>query len=415
MPKITKPLIDATPAPVTGDTWIWDTELPGFGVRIQASGRKTYTLRYRARDAERTQRKMVVCRCSDATPAKARDLAREFIMKVAAGQDPAAERRPSRETGPTVEAMFKARIVAMAAAGRTNAGEVERVLLKSANNASDAFGRGTRPVDITPADVVAFVSSFYQAGHRGAADKARGYVAAAFAWAIKSTNDYTVAVRTDWGVSVNPAAAVAKDHGATNVRDRNLAADELKAFWDAMGDGSAGFDLDVEMCLRAMLACGQRVQETLRMEGREIDLDAATWTMPAEKTKGRKRQHVVPLPAIIMPYLRTLKAQRGDGPLFAIEAVAVSHAVRRYVGRKGSPVAAFQPRDLRRTWKSRSHDAGVDRFTRDLIQQHAKNDTGSKNYDRANYNPEMRAAMDKWNSWLTAALGDPPRVLALAA
>jgi hypothetical protein len=60
----------------------------------------------------------------------------------------------------------------------------------------------------------------------------------------------------------------------------------------------------------------------------------------------------------------------------------------------------FQPRDLRRTWKSRAHDAGVDRFTRDLIQQHAKGDTGSKNYDRADYLPQMRAAMTKWNDWL---------------
>lgn len=412
MPKITKPLIDATPAPATGDTWIWDTELQGFGVRIQPSGRRTYTLRYRARDAERTQRKMVLCRCSDATPAKARDLARDVLMRVAVGQDPAAERRPSRQAGPTVEAMFKARVAAMAAAGRTNADEVERVLLKAANNAADAFGRDTKPADVTPADVVKYVSTFYQAGHRAAADKARGYIAAAYSWAIKSANDYTVATRADWGVTANPAAAVAKDHGATAVRDRNLSAAELKALWDDMGT----FDRDVEACLRTMVACGQRVQETLRMAGRELDLAAATWTIPAEKTKGRRRDHVVPLPAIIVPHLAALKAERGDGDLFAIEAVDVSQAVRRYVNRKGAPVAAFQPRDLRRTWKSRSHDAGVDRFTRDLIQQHAmSSDTGSKHYDRADYSIQMRAAMDKWNAWLTAALGDPPRVLALAA
>ena len=49
-------------------------------------------------------------------------------------------------------------------------------------------------------------------------------------------------------------------------------------------------------------------------------------------------------------------------------------------------------------------DAGIDRFTRDLIQQHAKNDTGSKNYDRADYLPQMQEAMGKWSAWLTAVL-----------
>ncbi|WNL50865.1 integrase [Xanthomonas phage Murka] len=56
---------------------------------------------------------------------------------------------------------------------------------------------------------------------------------------------------------------------------------------------------------------------------------------------------------------------------------------------------------MRRTWKSRTHDAGISRETRDLIQQHAKNDTGSKSYDRADYLPQMREAMSKWADWLS--------------
>jgi integrase len=168
-----------------------------------------------------------------------------------------------------------------------------------------------------------------------------------------------------------------------------------------------------------MISCGQRVQETLRMEGSEIDLDAMLWKMPAHKTKGGKRPHTVPLPAVLAPTLRALKAKHGDGPLFqartgskqaTLGAISVSHAVRRWLEKDGSPMKAFQPRDLRRTWKSRTHDAGIDRFTRDLIQQHAKNDTGSKNYDRADYLPQMQEAMVKWNTWLEAVLFDTPDI-----
>ena len=67
-------------------------------------------------------------------------------------------------------------------------------------------------------------------------------------------------------------------------------------------------------------------------------------------------------------------------------------------------IKPFQPRDLRRTWKSRAGDAGIDRFTRDLIQQHAQTDTGSKHYDRYDYLPQMREAMNKWEIWLRNAI-----------
>lgn len=420
--KITKTVVDNAALPSSGDAWIWDTELQGFGLRIQSSGRKVYVVRYRTNDARRIQRKMNVCRASDATPDKARGLARDIFMKVAAGHDPAAERKPEKNVfSVTLEDMFKARIAHMKTVGRVNAPEAERALLLAKNNAADALGRHKHPSEITPADIVRHVSTFYRAGHRGAADKARGYLSAAFNWAIKSANDYTVAERQDWGVTYNPAAAVAKDPGAIKVRDRNLSAEEVRILWTACGDGNGGFSEGVEVCLRLIMACGQRVQETLRVEGCELDLDKALWTMPAHKTKGRKRPHTIPLPACIIPDLRRLKDKYGDGHLFPskkedcktggmLGALAVSQAVHAYAHAEDCPIKPFQPRDLRRTWKSRAHDAGVDRFTRDLIQQHAKNDTGSKNYDRADYLPQMTEAMEKWNTWILAVLSTPPEV-----
>lgn len=413
--KLTKTIVDNAKTDGPGDLWIWDTELKGFGLRVKASGRKLYVVRYRAKDANRTQRKMNVCRASDASPDKARSMAREIFLEVAAGRDPAAEQRPGRErSAMTIEDMFKARVAHMKAVGRAVADEVERVLLLAKNNAADSIGRKKAPADVTPDDIVKFVSTFFKAGHRGAADKARGYLAAAFSWAIKSANDYTVAERQDWGITRNPAADVAKDHGAATVRDRNLDAKEIRALWEFTQDGNAGFSAGVEVCLRMMIACGQRVQETLRIEGCEIDLDAGLWKMPAHKTKGRKRPHTIPLSRHIIPDLRRLKEKHGDGPLFParagsesgiLGAISVAHAVRRWQD-KDDTIERFQPRDLRRTWKSRTHDAGIDRFTRDLIQQHAKNDTGTKNYDRADYLPQMREAMNKWDAWLDAVLTD---------
>lgn len=423
MPKISKQTIEAAAVPEKGDFYIWDTELPGFGVRIQASGRKTFIVRYRTRD-RKNQRKVTLCRCADAPPDKARAMAREVFQTVATGGDPAMDRKPVKvETVNTLEAMFQARIAYMRAKGTTNATEVERVLLLSEDNAADALGRQEAPADITPSDIIEYVSMFYQRGARGAADKARSYLSAAFNWAILSANDYTVEHRKDWGLTHNPVASVAKDHGAAKARDRNLSVDELRDFWRSCSDRDVGITLGTSVCLKLLMACGQRVQETLRIEGKDVDLANRVWRMPAQKTKGRKTAHTIPLPDIIIPDLAKLVEMHGTGPLFPavhdssvsgmLSPLGVAHAVRRYT--KLREVEPFQTRDLRRTWKSRTHDAGIDRFMRDMIQQHAKNDTGSKHYDRAEYYPQMREAMDKWDKWLTALVApDAPKLRLVA-
>lgn len=417
MPKLTKTVVDNAPVPVKGDAFIWDTELQGFGLRIQSSGRKVYVIRYRTRDAARTQRKLTIARSTDMPPDRARDLARKEFAKVAEGQDPTAERKPvaTTATDKTVGRMFQGYVDSMKAKGRASADEVERALLLAKSNAADALGRDKAAALVTPTDIVDYVSTFFHAGHRGAANKHRGYISAAYNWAMKSANDYTVPAekRADFGITRNPAADVAKDAGATKTRDRNLSAAELRLLWLATEpDHGVGFAPETAACIRLLICCGQRVQETLRIDGCEIDLDQALWTMPAHKSKtGKKtgKPHLIPLPRQAVEALSDLKDQYGDGPLFParygaagelLHCDSIMQAIRRWTDREDVPVVEFQTRDLRRTWKSRAHDAGVDRFTRDLIQQHAKGDIASKVYDMADYLPEKRAAMEKWEAWL---------------
>lgn len=88
--KITKSLIDKT-SPEAKDVFLWDTEVRGFGVRIQPTGSKAYLVRYRTADG--TQRKQKLGRTSDFPPEKARELARKVFTQVASGQDPLSDRR----------------------------------------------------------------------------------------------------------------------------------------------------------------------------------------------------------------------------------------------------------------------------------------------------------------------------------
>lgn len=328
----------------------------------------------------------------------------DIVPLLLAGKDPRVA--VAAEGKPTVARMFEAYVENMREKGRASAGEVARVLLAAECNAADTIGRNRLAKDIDPADVAAFVSKFYRKGNRGAADKARSYVSAAFNWAIHATFDYTAKSRQDWGVKSNPASAVKRDQEAIKHRDRNLTEGELRMLWADAHEGTKDFTLETAGAIRLLICCGQRVQETLRIDGCEIDLDAGLWRMPAPKTKGKLRPHTIPLPSQALAILRPLIERHGDGPLFPsrtgskgalIDHRSIKQVIDRWnVGR----MPVFQTRDLRRTWKSRAGEAGMSKEVRDIIQQHTARDIGSKAYDRSDYLPAMRQAMKSWELWL---------------
>lgn len=107
MPKLNKTAIDNATPPAAGDRSIWCSEVLGFGVRIQSSGRKTYVVRYVTKT--KIQRKMTLGRCSDFPVEKARDMARKIFAKVAEGLDPTADARlpPPEENLPQTMADLK--------------------------------------------------------------------------------------------------------------------------------------------------------------------------------------------------------------------------------------------------------------------------------------------------------------------
>ena len=89
MAKITKRIVDAA-GPREKDYVIWDDELPGFGLRVFTSGKRSYVIQYRA--AGRSRRYTIGLH-GVWTPETARQEAKVQFGRVASGDNPAEERQ----------------------------------------------------------------------------------------------------------------------------------------------------------------------------------------------------------------------------------------------------------------------------------------------------------------------------------
>src|SRR5919106_2592430 len=85
--KLTKTVIDRYTYQGEGNERcvLWDTALPGFGVRVYPSGKKAFVLFYRVHGR---QRFLTLGAYGPLTLDQARDLARRRIGEVIGGEDP---------------------------------------------------------------------------------------------------------------------------------------------------------------------------------------------------------------------------------------------------------------------------------------------------------------------------------------
>ena len=93
----------------TAKPWIaWDDRLSGFGVRVQPSGTKSFLVNYRANGGGRhaPNKRVVIGRFGRMTSDQARRRAQALLGRVAAGEDPAAERAKARGL-PTLAEAFE--------------------------------------------------------------------------------------------------------------------------------------------------------------------------------------------------------------------------------------------------------------------------------------------------------------------
>jgi len=95
--RITKRVADAA-KPNGRDYFLWDEELPGFGLRVFASGQRSYVVQYRK---DGRSRRVAIGAHGALTPDEARTQAKILLGSVAKGENPAEERAVIRRD-PTI-------------------------------------------------------------------------------------------------------------------------------------------------------------------------------------------------------------------------------------------------------------------------------------------------------------------------
>jgi len=260
-------------------------------------------------------------------------------------------------------------------------------------------------------------------------NRTRSYLRAAFQYGIEQDNDpmtYTIE-SVKFHLEVNPVAVVPRQKNFEIPGERVLSDRELSDLWYAFSDCRDMVNRPVFIMnsfIRFVIAVGgQRILELLRIEWGHIDEERQAVVIPKENSK-TARVHAVPLSTYAVRILAELKNVTGEGKYIFqgqglgsnadndqhIRSDSVSRTIARY-RKRHADVQSFNLQDIRRTVKTVLGAQGVDKQTRDRLQNHAFLDVSSVHYDRYDYFAEKILAINAWDDYLdTILVGTPTQI-----
>ena len=259
--------------------------------------------------------------------------------------------------------------------------------------------------ELTKRQLIAFLDSIVDRGAPITANRVYALLKQLFDWA--AAKDL---------IPASPMAGIERPGGAETPRKRVLTTEEIKAFWVRLD--TAEMAEPTRLALKLLLVTAQRRGELTFAKWAHFDLDGKIWTIPVEllKSSHSRREspepHVVPLSDLALDLLRKVKAVTGEGMYVLPQRLnskrdrsyserVLSRAVRQNAKHFG--INHFTPHDLRRTAASFMTKLGVPRLHVEKVLNHSTGDIAEV-YDRHDYQPEKRAALEKWAAHLQMIL-----------
>jgi integrase len=144
----------------------------------------------------------------------------------------------------------------------------------------------------------------------------------------------------------------------------------------------------------------------------DVDLDAATWIIPAKETKSN-RTHLVPLTQPVVKILTDLPRLgefvfTHDGETHVSGYAKAKARLDSFIAAAGAKLAPWRLHDLRRTAATHMVRLGVSEEVVGRVLNHAAKGVTAKVYALHTYAPEKRNALDRWAGELMRAVEGEP-------
>ncbi|MCG5534181.1 site-specific integrase [Halorhodospira sp. 9621] len=389
MTELTDKKVREAEPPARGRRIIFDRhrEAPkGFGLRINASGRRGFVLRYLHHGRDRL---VSIGDYPIWTLKAAREQAAKMRREVDGGTDLLEERRRERAE-PTVDDLLDEYL------------EVRMGGLSSARRAADIFRLHVRPAigrrrvsTVRRGDLVPIMERQAQAGNGRQAALTLQYLRAAMDLAVD--REY---------IQGNPLAGLkpGRVHPAMRPKTRNrvLSEGEMRGLWSVTR--APGIEPLTALALKLVLITGQRPGEVLGLH--ETEMSGEWWTIPGSRRGKTEDDHRVYLTETARELIaKARELSRDEGYLFAsaprrpISAQALSKAAKRAaepLANEEDPTwGHWRPHDLRRTARTGMAAAGVAEIVAELTIGHTRKGIAAV-YDAHRYENEKAAALQAW-------------------
>jgi integrase len=379
-----------------------DGRIPGLTLRVFASGRRSWYLKYRQ---DGKQRRYKLGDYPTLGLKAARKEAEALRVGVRNGADPVRERR-DRQEAETVGDLFKLYLSEYAKDNLAPTTLTERTRIL--NGSDTKLLRGMIAAEVEPADVARVLDKIERRGKRTMLNRTQVALSAVFTWA---------SIRRRAGVIQNPVKALPRRF-TEKARDRALDKEEIRLAWEDLGKRTVGAPTAIQL----VLLTAQRPGEVSAMQWAHLDTDANVWRMPEGYRKKPRGEdvappHEVPLSDLALTMLshirETNEKERRVGRrkfVFPSESKAghllyngLSQSAQRVVAKLG--MERWTPHDLRRTATTWMTKLGHPRLIVDKVLGH-KDTSVAGIYDRHSYWDERVAAVNEWGAKLSEIVED---------
>ena len=377
------------------DMLVFDGELPGFGIRLRAGGKRTWFAQYRIGSR---QRRLSIGSAAVIDADEARKRAKAALAKAHLGIDPQSERQDTKAAVSVTLLAAIEEFLDRSAKPNLKPRSYDEVSRHLKQHWKPLHKRGLKTIE--RADVALQLGVLARENGPFASNRARAALSGFFSWAL--------------GEGMANINAVTGTNKATDeiTRDRVLTLEELALAWQLAGTGDYG------AIVRLAILTAQRREEIGGMLRSELDLDAGRWRIGSERTKNGL-PHEVPLSAAAISILKKIDTREGsvfvfgsrEGPFqgWSNAKRALDTRMLEALQKKHGTNAMLTPwrfHDIRRSVATGLGDIGMFPHIVEAILNHI---SGHKSgvagvYNRAIYASEKREALEQWAHHVAAII-----------